>query len=235
LKPRRRGKATRLRSGDDLLIGFAHEDDARRVMVVLGRRWERYGLPLHPDKTRLVPFGRPPQGQQSGQGPATFDLVGCTFSWVRSRRGRWGWGARHGGRASDGQNRPSTLGVDAIGTSRCRSSTPRAADACGAPAMTSASAASFGVCCDSSQRRSASGTSGCAVVASVSACTGGSLRSFFDHSLSRARGSWFGSGAQKHESPRRKSRMREIRSSGSGEGPGWATSRPTLQRPSLNF
>ena len=93
VKPRLRGKATLLRYCDDFLIGFEHEDDARRVMVVLGRRGERYGLTLHPDKTRLVPFGRPPQGQQSGKGPATFDFVGFTFYWARSRRGRWGrWG-----------------------------------------------------------------------------------------------------------------------------------------------
>jgi group II intron reverse transcriptase/maturase len=94
VKPRRRGKATLRRYGDDLLIGFEHEDEARRVMVVRGRRVERDGLTLHPDKTRLVPCGRPPQGQQSGKGPATCDLVGFTCSWARSRRGRWGMGCK---------------------------------------------------------------------------------------------------------------------------------------------
>ena len=52
--------------------------------------WERFGLTLHPDKTRLLPFRRPPSGQQSGKGPATFDFLGFTFYWARTRKGRWG-------------------------------------------------------------------------------------------------------------------------------------------------
>ena len=50
-----------------------------RVMAVLDKRLGRFGLTLHPDKTRLVPFVRPPKAQQSGKGPATFDFVGFTF------------------------------------------------------------------------------------------------------------------------------------------------------------
>jgi RNA-directed DNA polymerase len=71
------------------VIGFEREDDAKRVMGVLGRRFERYRLELHPDKTRLLPFGRPPKGQTKGKGPATFDFLGFTFYWMRSRRGHW--------------------------------------------------------------------------------------------------------------------------------------------------
>jgi len=56
---------------------------------VLDKRLGRFGLTLHPDKTRRLPFGRPPAGQQSGKGPATFDFVGFTCYWVRSRTGRW--------------------------------------------------------------------------------------------------------------------------------------------------
>jgi RNA-directed DNA polymerase len=74
--PRLQGKATLIRSCDDFLIGFEHEDDARRVMAVLDKRLGRLGLALHPDKTRLVPFGRPPQAHQRGQGPATVDFAG---------------------------------------------------------------------------------------------------------------------------------------------------------------
>src|SRR2546430_16897340 len=74
----------------DFIIGFEREDDARRVWAVLDKRLGRFGLTLHPDKTRLLPFGRPPQGQQSGKGPATFDFVGFTCYWARSRKGRWG-------------------------------------------------------------------------------------------------------------------------------------------------
>ncbi len=78
VKPRLRGKATLIRYGDDFIIGFEREDEARRVWAVLDKRRGRCGLTLHPDKTRLLPFGRPPQGQHSGKGPATFDFVGFT-------------------------------------------------------------------------------------------------------------------------------------------------------------
>ena len=59
--PRLQGKATLIRYCDDFIIGCEREDDARRVMAVLGKRLGRFGLALHPDKTRLLPFGRPPQ------------------------------------------------------------------------------------------------------------------------------------------------------------------------------
>ena len=89
VRPRLRGKAHLVRYCDDFVIGFEREDDAKRVMSVLGRRFERYGLQLHPDKTRLLPFTRPPRGQTKGKGPATFDFLGFTLFWVRSRKGPW--------------------------------------------------------------------------------------------------------------------------------------------------
>jgi RNA-directed DNA polymerase len=90
VKPRLGGKATLIRYCDDFIIGFEREDDARRVLAVLGKRLGRFGLLLHPDKTRLLPFGRPPQEQHSGKGLATFDFLGFTFYGARSRQGRWG-------------------------------------------------------------------------------------------------------------------------------------------------
>jgi group II intron reverse transcriptase/maturase len=90
VKPRLGGKATLIRYCDDFIIGFEREDDARRVLAVLRKRLGRFGLILHPDKTRLLPFGRPPQEQHSGKGLATFDFLGFTFYWARSRQGRWG-------------------------------------------------------------------------------------------------------------------------------------------------
>jgi len=87
--PRLGGKATLIRYADDFIIGFEREDDARRVMGVLGRRFERYGLKLHADKTRLLPFGRPDSRKLGGKGPATFDFLGFTHYWRRSRSGRW--------------------------------------------------------------------------------------------------------------------------------------------------
>src|SRR6266446_1298674 len=89
VKPRLRGKATLIRYCDDFLIGFEREEDARRVRAVLEKRLGRFGLALHPDKTRLLPFWRPPQEQQSGKGPATFDFLGFTFYWTRTRKGHW--------------------------------------------------------------------------------------------------------------------------------------------------
>jgi group II intron reverse transcriptase/maturase len=90
VKPRLRGRATLIRYADDFIIGFEQEDDARRVMEVLGKRLGRFGLALHPDKTRLLPFRRPPAGQKGRKGPATFDFLGFTLYWARTRKGRWG-------------------------------------------------------------------------------------------------------------------------------------------------
>ena len=90
VKSRLRGRATLIRYADDFVIGFEQEDDARRVMAELGKRLERFELVLHPDKTRLLPFRRPPAGQKGGKGPATFDFLGFTLYWARSRKGRWG-------------------------------------------------------------------------------------------------------------------------------------------------
>src|SRR5262249_12601954 len=113
--------------------------------------------------------------------------------------------------------------------SRLRPSTPRSVDVCEATSITSASAATSRVCCVSSKRRSGRGTSGCAVAANANVLTGRGLRISSDRCLSPAHGSRSGSGVGSHKSHQRQSRMVEISLSGSGEGPGWVTSRPTLQ------
>ncbi|MDD5309351.1 MAG: hypothetical protein PHU25_18705 [Deltaproteobacteria bacterium] len=56
---------------------------------MLGKRLGRYGLRLAQDKTRLLDFRRPPDSQQSGKGPSTFDFLGFTHYWKRSRKGAW--------------------------------------------------------------------------------------------------------------------------------------------------
>jgi group II intron reverse transcriptase/maturase len=94
VKPRLRGKATLIRYCDDFIIGFEREEDARRVLAVLEKRLGRFGLTLHSDKTRLLPFWRPPTTQQRGQGPATFDSLGFTFYWRRTRTGHWRMGCK---------------------------------------------------------------------------------------------------------------------------------------------
>src|SRR5262245_11898644 len=67
VKPRLVGRAFLIRYADDLVMGFTDESDARRVMEVLPKRFGKYGLTLHPDKTRLVPFARPQEPKARGQ------------------------------------------------------------------------------------------------------------------------------------------------------------------------
>lgn len=89
VKPRLRGKAFLVRYADDFVLVFQHEDDARRTLEVLPKRFAKYGLTLHPDKTRLVRFQRP-AGTASGKGSAeTFDLLGFSWRWGRTQRGGW--------------------------------------------------------------------------------------------------------------------------------------------------
>ena len=59
VQPRLKGRAFLIRYADDFVMGFSREEDARRVMDVLPKRFEKYGLTIHPEKTRLVPFERP--------------------------------------------------------------------------------------------------------------------------------------------------------------------------------
>jgi RNA-directed DNA polymerase len=94
VQPRLQGRAFLIRYADDFVIGFTHEEDARRVMVVLPKRFGKYGLTVHPEKTKLVPFRRPPYasrpcGGPDGARPGTFDLLGFTHYWSRSRKGNW--------------------------------------------------------------------------------------------------------------------------------------------------
>jgi group II intron reverse transcriptase/maturase len=91
VSPRLRGRTFLIRYADDFVIGFTDEQDARRVMEVLPKRFAKYGLTIHSEKTRLVPFHRPRGGQtppRSGR-PGTFDFLGFTHYWARSRRGYW--------------------------------------------------------------------------------------------------------------------------------------------------
>lgn len=87
--PKLQGRAFMVRYADDLVMGFANERDARRVLSVLPKRLERYGLTLHPDKTRLVYF-RPPCGQDRQREEAgSFDFLGFTHYWAQSRSKTW--------------------------------------------------------------------------------------------------------------------------------------------------
>jgi len=83
------GRAKLIRFADDAVIVFESAADAARVLKVLPKRFAKYGLELHPDKTRLVLFRRPPDGGDSGRGPGTFDFLGFRHYWAKSRKGNW--------------------------------------------------------------------------------------------------------------------------------------------------
>jgi len=92
VKPKLRGKAFLTRFADDAVIVFETERDARRVLEVLPKRFGKYGLRLHPEKTRLVRFTRPkdePSGKDGQSGPESFDLLGFTHFWGKSLKGNW--------------------------------------------------------------------------------------------------------------------------------------------------
>ena len=94
IKPRLKGHARLIRYADDLVIGFARQDDAKRVLKVLHKRMAKYGLALHPEKTRLIPFVRPRKGQDGRSGLGTFDFLGFTMYWCKTRRGGWRLGMK---------------------------------------------------------------------------------------------------------------------------------------------
>jgi RNA-directed DNA polymerase len=92
VKPRLASTVVLVRYADDAVLLFANGEDARRVLAVLPKRLAKYGLTLHPTKTRLTTFRRPDRKPPSGgtpAGPETFDLLGFTHFWGKSRQGKW--------------------------------------------------------------------------------------------------------------------------------------------------
>jgi len=91
VKPRLRGRAFEIRFADDAALVFEREEDARRVLAVLSKRFAKYGLRLHPEKTRLVDFRSPPRAGGGGsQRERSFALLGFTHFWGAPGRGV-GW------------------------------------------------------------------------------------------------------------------------------------------------
>jgi RNA-directed DNA polymerase len=87
--PRMKGCCVLIRFADDFVIGYEREDDARRILAVLPKRFARFKLTIHPQKTRLVRF-QPPRGLDEGErGDGRFDFLGLTHYWAKSRRGYW--------------------------------------------------------------------------------------------------------------------------------------------------
>jgi len=91
VKPRLKGRAFVIRYADDAVLCFQHREDAEKVLRVLPKRFAKYGLTLHPEKTRLVEFGRQAlaQARRAGSKPATFDFLGFTHLCARSRKGKF--------------------------------------------------------------------------------------------------------------------------------------------------
>ena len=90
VKPRLRGRVFEIRFADDAALVFERQEDAMRVLAVLAKRLAKYGLRLHPEKTRLVDFRNPSRAGRSGsQRGRSFGLLGFTHFWGRSRKGHW--------------------------------------------------------------------------------------------------------------------------------------------------
>ncbi len=90
VKPCMEGKVFMVRFADDLVIGFSSKRDALRVLEVLPERFAKYGLTVHPEKTRLVPFNSPrKKNREPDDDTGTFDFLGFTHYWARSREGNW--------------------------------------------------------------------------------------------------------------------------------------------------
>ena len=111
------GRTFMVRWADDFIMGFERLEDVQKVQRVIAKRFARYGLKINTEKTRLVRFGRPSLVRGgSGEKPGTFDFLGFTHYWGKSRKGHnvvktktaagrfrralgkireWGWKHRH--------------------------------------------------------------------------------------------------------------------------------------------
>ena len=87
VKPRMKGKCFIVRYADDFVMGFTLRSDAERVFPVLPKRFERFGLRIHPEKTRLVQFSRP--YWRKGKGTGSFAFLGFTHYWAKTLGGGW--------------------------------------------------------------------------------------------------------------------------------------------------
>lgn len=93
--PQLMGRSTIVRYADDAVLGFEYKEDAEYVLKELHKRFEQYGLKLHPEKTRLINFEKPsrwktkPPDKGKRNKPGTFTFLGFTHYWGRSRQGNW--------------------------------------------------------------------------------------------------------------------------------------------------
>src|SRR5229473_232850 len=81
-----------VRYADDFIVGFEHESDARRFLDMMRERLQEFALSLHPEKTRLIEFGRFAANNRKRHGhgkPETFTFLGFTFICSKTRRGKF--------------------------------------------------------------------------------------------------------------------------------------------------
>jgi RNA-directed DNA polymerase len=166
VRPRLKGKAFLIRYADDFVIGVARADDAQRIMEVLPKRMSKYGLTVHPEKTRVVRF-QPPRAANSATEerdppePTTFDFLGFTHYWGRSQRGD-----------SSERSQRCRNGVVKTGTFRSRSNTKSSRKNCGATMGTTGSLATSTASRNSGRLHAGSGDGGCLGVAEANECRG---------------------------------------------------------------
>lgn len=88
--PRLKRRAGLVRYADDAVLAFEDFLDGQRVRAVIGKRLERFGLSLHPEKTRMIDFRfkRPSGGPHPATQGTSFSFLGFTHVWGRSRRGK---------------------------------------------------------------------------------------------------------------------------------------------------
>ena len=87
VRPRMKGNCFMVRFADDFVAGFTLRSDAERVLGVLPKRFERFGLRIHPEKSRMVQFSRPYWRQ--GKGTGSFAFLGFTHYWAKTLGGGW--------------------------------------------------------------------------------------------------------------------------------------------------
>jgi RNA-directed DNA polymerase len=91
-KQEARGDMIIVRYADDMIVGFEHEQEALRFLDALKARFEKFALTLHPEKTRLIAFGRFAAARRKERGlgkPETFNFLGFTFICGKSRDGKF--------------------------------------------------------------------------------------------------------------------------------------------------
>ena len=167
VRPRLKGEAFLIRYADDFVIGAAREDDARRIMEVLPKRMSKYGLTVHPEKTRLVRF-QPPQARRlRNRGTGTHPNRRHLTFWDlpttgddRSEANGWSNGRR---RRADSSVRSQRCrnGVERICTFRSRNSTRSSRKSCEATTGTTGSLATSSASRNSGREREGSGDGSC--------------------------------------------------------------------------